>query len=244
MASTRSAVQLACVAAGLMAGSAVVAADNCSGHAVSIGARSVSINHAIELGDARQIMVGACDADGRCIRKDKDGDEQIVDHAYVPGDEAPTWRVVGGTGKYANSAASGWYKQARADADVLVFVWGGDCQATARRVPEVRMTKAELQSTFANAVVTGMCTDGAVFENRYGASGAVAHTTRTIGGQTLFNDENARWFPQDDADGASLCFKWSSGGTSCWKNFRMEDRYVGRENGGQGRTCWFNVVPQ
>jgi hypothetical protein len=244
MSINRSTAHLAFAAAGLVAASTVIAEDNCFGHAVSVGARSISINQAIERSDGRQIMVGACDADGRCIRKDKDGDEQILDNAYVPGDETPTWKVVGGTGKHANSAASGWYKQARADGDVLVFVWGGDCRAITKRAREVRMTKADLRSTFSNAVVTGMCTDSAVFENRYGAGGAVAHTTRTIGGQTLFSDENARWFPQDDADGASLCFRWSSGGTSCWTNFRMEDRYIGREQGGQDRTCWFNVMPQ
>lgn len=236
--------RLAFVSAGLVLAGAAVAEDNCAGHRISVGARNVSVNHTIENGDVRQIVVGACDADGRCVLKDKHGDEQIVDHAYVPGDDTPTWRVVGGSGKYADSAASGWYRQVQADGDVLVFAWGGDCRATTKRVREVRLTKADLESTFADAVVTGMCTDGTVIENRYRAGGKHEHITRTVGGQTLFRDDNARWFPQDGPDGTLLCLQWSSGGTSCWPHFRLEDRYIAREQGGQGRTCWFTVMPQ
>lgn len=237
-------VRLAFAFAGVVLAGAAVAKDDCAGHQISVGARNVSVNHEIENGNVRQIVAGACDADGRCVLKDKEGDDQIIDNAYVPGDETPTWRVVGGSGKYAHLAASGWYRQAYVDGDVRVFTWGGDCRATTKRVREVRLTRADLESVFSNAAVAGMCTDGTLIENRFGAGGKHEHITRNVGGQLLFRDDNARWSPQDVAGGALLCFQWSSGGTSCWQHSRLEDRYIAREHGGQGRTCWFSVVPQ
>jgi hypothetical protein len=244
MSKTRTLLFASGAAMGLAWGGVAGAVDTCSGYEVNVSGRDVSITQTVDAGDPRRVMVGACDFDGRCIHKDKDGDDRIVDLAYVPGDDAATWKDVGGNGKYANAAGSGWYKQIRMDGDVRVFVWSGDCETTTQTGRETRMTRADLQATFENALVTGMCTDATLFSNRYGAGGLHEHTTTTIGGQVLFRDDRARWAVQDDPDGASLCLTWSSGGTSCWRNYRLADRYVGREVGGQGRSCWFAVTPQ
>ena len=173
MSASRNALRTALACAALFAANGGRADDNCGGHSVSIGARSIAVDRTVPAGDARQILSGACDADGFCVRRDKDGDEQMTESSYVPGDDVPTWRVVGGTGKYAQSAAAGWYKQALTDNEVLVFVWGGDCKATGKRTPEARMTAAELRSTFTNVVIAGLCTDGTAFESRYGATGGL-----------------------------------------------------------------------
>ena len=79
-----------------------LAADDCSGYGVNVGARFVRIDKTRGPDEARHAVVGACDAE-RCTLKDKDGDEYIMESAYVPGDEVATWRVVAGTGKYANA---------------------------------------------------------------------------------------------------------------------------------------------
>jgi hypothetical protein len=244
MRNSRNLAHAAYTTLGLIGAGAVSAADNCSGYTVNAGGRNIAITQTSDPAQPWHVMVGACDMEGRCVRKDRDGDVTISENAYVPGKETASWKTIGGTGKYVDGAGSGWYKLVRADGDAFVFVWGGDCSATTKRAGVVPLTKDQLRSTFTNAVVMGMCTDGAAFENRYGASGAVAHTTSAIGGQILFSDDKARWSPRDDADGASLCFSWSSGGTSCWKNYKIADLYVGREQGGQDRICWFNVTPQ
>lgn len=229
--------------AGLGVSGLAAAADNCSGYGITVGARFVRIDKTRGPSEAQHAVAGACDTE-RCTLKDKDGDEYSMESAYIPGDEAAKWRIVAGTGKYANAGWSGWYKQTRTDGDVLVHVWGGDCKKTVKRTAGVRLSKDEMRSIFNNALVRGTCTDGATFENVYGSGGTVEHTTRSSAGQLLFGDANATWFPDDADDGSLLCFKWSSGGTSCWKNYRDGDRYVGREQGGQGRSCWFTVVPR
>jgi hypothetical protein len=102
-----------------------VAEDNCSGHYIHVGTKSVSIND--DPAEPAHIMIGECHG-LVCIRRDKNGDEQTVESAYTPGDYTATWKVISGTGKYANARGSGWYKQRRADDDVVVGDWGGNCQ--------------------------------------------------------------------------------------------------------------------
>lgn len=124
MRSTKMIVCLGALAACVGVPSLSVAEDNCSGYYVIVGAMSISIN--TDPGDPSTFYIGECSGE-RCTRKDKDGDEYTVEHAYTPGDEKATWKIVSGTGKYAKARSSGWYKQTRADGDVLVGVWGGTC---------------------------------------------------------------------------------------------------------------------
>jgi hypothetical protein len=72
-------------------------------------------------------MIGECH-DWICTRADRDGDEITLQSAYKPGDYRATWKVLAGTGKYANVRRSGWYKQTRAEGDVVVGDWGGTCE--------------------------------------------------------------------------------------------------------------------
>jgi hypothetical protein len=102
-----------------------VAEDNCSGHYVNVGAKSISISN--DPTEPSHILIGECQ-EWLCTRQDKDGDAMTVQSAYTPGDYNATWKVVSGTGKYANARRSGWYKQTRADGDVVVGDWGGNCQ--------------------------------------------------------------------------------------------------------------------
>jgi hypothetical protein len=101
------------------------AEDNCSGHYVSVGARSISISN--DPTEPSHILIGECH-EGVCIRKDGDGDEMTLQTARTPGEYLASWRVISGTGKYVNTKRSGWYKQTRVDGDVVVGEWGGNCQ--------------------------------------------------------------------------------------------------------------------
>ena len=116
---------LGAVSACVGAPSLSAAEDNCSGYYVSVGAKSISISN--NPAEPSHILIGECH-ERLCTRKDKDGDELTLQTAYTPGDYNSAWKVVGGTGKYANARRSGWYKQTRVDGDVAVGVWGGTCQ--------------------------------------------------------------------------------------------------------------------
>lgn len=102
-----------------------VAGDNCSGHYVNAGGRSISISN--DPSEPSHILIGQC-REGVCIRKDGDGDEMTLHTARTPGEPLERWKVVSGTGKYVNTVRSGWYKQTRVDGDVVVGEWGGTCQ--------------------------------------------------------------------------------------------------------------------
>lgn len=99
--------------------------DNCRGHYVGVGSWSISISDDHE--EPSYILIGEC-RDGVCTRTDKDGDSMTVQSAYTPGEYLATWKVVSGTGKYANAKRSGWYKQTRAQGDIVVGEWGGICR--------------------------------------------------------------------------------------------------------------------
>jgi hypothetical protein len=118
-------VCLGAFAACVGAPSLSVAEDNCSGHYVNVGAKSISISN--DPAEPSHVMIGECH-EWLCTRKDKDGDELTVQSAYTPGDYNATWKVISGTGKYANVSRAGWYRQTRADDDVVVGDWGGNCQ--------------------------------------------------------------------------------------------------------------------
>jgi len=99
--------------------------DNCTGHYVNVGSRSISISNNHE--EHSHILIGEC-REGVCTRADKDGDSMTVQSAYTPGEYLATWKVVRGTGKYADTKRSGWYKQTRTEGDIVVGEWGGTCE--------------------------------------------------------------------------------------------------------------------
>lgn len=102
-----------------------VAADNCSGHYVNAGSRSVSISS--DPAEPSHVMIGECQS-GLCIRRDSDGDEMTTRTARTPGEYLGTWKVVSGTGKYARATRSGWFRPTRTDGEIVVGEWGGDCR--------------------------------------------------------------------------------------------------------------------
>lgn len=116
---------LGAFAACLATPSLSAAEDNCSGHYVSVGARSISISN--DPTEPSHIQIGECH-EGVCTRKDKDGDEMTFQHTRTPGEYLASWKLVSGTGKYANARRSGWYQQTRVDGDVVVGEWGGTCE--------------------------------------------------------------------------------------------------------------------
>src|SRR5262249_51185400 len=62
---------------------------------------------------------------GYCSFQDKDGEVE-----YIQWDTSPsggTWKGVGGTGKWADRANSGWTKLIAHDANRTLLQWGGTC---------------------------------------------------------------------------------------------------------------------
>lgn len=101
------------------------AEDNCSGHYVNVGSRSISISN--DPTEPSHMLIGECHQ-GVCTRKDKDGDGMTTQSARPSGESLGTWKVVSGTGKYASVKRSGWYKQTRVEEDTVVGDWGGNCE--------------------------------------------------------------------------------------------------------------------
>lgn len=126
MKSVRPLICLVAFATSVLASGACAAADNCSGHYANVGARSISVDN--DRTKTSHVMIGECNSQGVCTRRDADGDEITVESAYTPGEYLATWKMTRGTGKYAKARQSGWYKQTRADGDVVVGDWGGNCQ--------------------------------------------------------------------------------------------------------------------
>jgi len=73
-----------------------IAADNCSGHYVNAGSRSVSISS--DPAEPSHVMIGECQG-GVCTRRDGDGDAITTRTARAPGEYLGSWNLVSGTGK-------------------------------------------------------------------------------------------------------------------------------------------------
>jgi hypothetical protein len=68
---------------------------------------------------------GKSGGSGFCIRKDKDGDSASIAWELAPGADKGTWRATGGTGKYADLQARGWWMPVASDGGKLgVNRWG------------------------------------------------------------------------------------------------------------------------
>ena len=70
---------------------------------------------------------GKWQAQGYCAWRDKDGDTYSTSWHKAPMDMAGTWRQVGGTGKFAGTQDSGWWKFAWEDGVMRANTWGGNC---------------------------------------------------------------------------------------------------------------------
>ena len=70
---------------------------------------------------------GKTRASGHCARRDKDGDTQSIERAQAPGAQRNTWKLTGGSGKFAGKSGSGWSEGVRSDGKVYVAKWGGTC---------------------------------------------------------------------------------------------------------------------
>lgn len=130
-------------------------ADNCSGYDVLVSQSGETLdagggttlfvgrNHSIIVdADATakdHLVIGECSGtflstgegksrgQGYCLRKHKDGDAYSVEWAMAPGADKGTWRVTGGTGKFAKSSASGWWQSSAASGKMFATRWGGNC---------------------------------------------------------------------------------------------------------------------
>jgi hypothetical protein len=79
-------------------------------------------------GTTLQTEDGKTQSSGYCARRDKNGDTQSISFRQAPGTDKGEWKATGGTGKFAGKQNSGWYQMVRADGNMLVTKWGGDCQ--------------------------------------------------------------------------------------------------------------------
>jgi hypothetical protein len=71
---------------------------------------------------------GKTSSSGFCIRKDKDGDSASIVWEMPAGAEKGTWRSTGGTGKYADLKAQGWWVPVASDGGKQgINRWGGTC---------------------------------------------------------------------------------------------------------------------
>lgn len=66
---------------------------------------------------------------GNCTRSDKDGDVYHEEWSMAPSSEwKGTWRLVGGTGKYANASGSGIWRVVLSRGKMGAVSWSGTCQ--------------------------------------------------------------------------------------------------------------------
>jgi hypothetical protein len=135
-------------------GSSLALADNCTGTDVNVTRKfettdlgqghTISIWKAYSQGVSADsnvdAMTGECSGvilatpDGKtqsmgyCARRDKDGDTYSNSWHKGPGADEGTWKRIAGTGKFAGTQASGWWKGAWADGAMSASKWGGTCQ--------------------------------------------------------------------------------------------------------------------
>ena len=65
---------------------------------------------------------------GACIQKAADGSSYSVVWELAPGAERGTWKLIGGTGKFAGKKASGWWQTQFSEGKLGFGVWGGTCE--------------------------------------------------------------------------------------------------------------------
>lgn len=70
---------------------------------------------------------GKARGSGYCLRKDKDGDTYSLEWAMAAGADKGSWKVTGGTGKFAKSSGSGWWQNAADSGRMFATKWGGNC---------------------------------------------------------------------------------------------------------------------
>lgn len=65
---------------------------------------------------------------GYCLRRDAEGNSQSIDWVIPLGAEKGTWKSTGGTGKFADLKASGWWQAVATDGGKQgINRWGGNC---------------------------------------------------------------------------------------------------------------------
>jgi hypothetical protein len=66
---------------------------------------------------------------GHCARKDKDGDSVSLEWVMPLGAEKGTWKMTGGTGKFAGRTDNGWWTPGQpTENGSAVNRWGGECK--------------------------------------------------------------------------------------------------------------------
>jgi hypothetical protein len=143
------------VGTSLLTGNLAIAADNCTGYdnLVTLTTETLDLGNKHTLTVFRQtsaltspdaaiwnLVTGECSgaalatpdgkvqALGYCLRRDKDGDTASIEWTLPPGAERSTWRVTGGTGKFAARSGSGWAETVRSDGKIEQVKWGGTCK--------------------------------------------------------------------------------------------------------------------
>lgn len=71
---------------------------------------------------------GKMQGQGHCLRKDKDGDIYDEQWNLAPGAEKGTWKLVGGSGKYAALRGSGWWQITMSQGKTTAVRWVGNCR--------------------------------------------------------------------------------------------------------------------
>ena len=132
--------------------SPIYAADNCTGHytSVNISAETLEIakGHKVVYFVAHSSATSENSADnavgrcggysltlpdgkvkvvGSCVRKTKDGDSWADEFALEPGATRGTWKLVQGTGVFANKNWSGWWEPIVSEGKIDMGKWGGNC---------------------------------------------------------------------------------------------------------------------
>ena len=136
----------------LVTGPTVYAADGCTGHFTNVGMSSETfeidnghkVTYFVATGSATSEnsadnAVGRCGGyaltlpDGKqvwrgvCVRKTKDGDSWADEWAFEPGATRGTWKLVQGTGAFANKNWSGWWEPIVSEGKISMGKWGGNC---------------------------------------------------------------------------------------------------------------------
>lgn len=71
---------------------------------------------------------GKTQGQGYCMRKDRDGDVYNEQWNLAPGAEKGSWKLVGGSGKYADISGSGWWQVTMSEGKMAAVRWVGACQ--------------------------------------------------------------------------------------------------------------------
>jgi hypothetical protein len=71
---------------------------------------------------------GKTQGQGYCMRKDRDGDVYNEQWNLAPGAEKGSWKLVGGSGKYAGISGSGWWQVIMSEGKMAAVQWVGTCR--------------------------------------------------------------------------------------------------------------------